>query len=40
MNIMCFTKTHDTFRFNMLMPTTPLLDSGLLGPVKIGSTSN
>lgn len=35
-----FTKTHDTFRFNMLMPNTPLLDSGLLGPVIIGSTSN
>ena len=30
-----FTKTHDSFRFDMLQPTTPLLDSGLLGPVQI-----
>ena len=30
-----FTKTHDSFRFDMLTSTTPLLDSGLLGPVRI-----
>jgi hypothetical protein len=31
------TKTHDAFRFDMLRATTPLLDAGLLGPVKIYS---
>ena len=30
-----FTKTHDAFRFDMLKSDTPLLDSGLLGPVRI-----
>ena len=30
-----FTQTHDSFRFDMLQSTTPLLDSGLLGPVRI-----
>lgn len=30
-----FTKTHDAFRFDMLRGSTPLIDSGLLGPVKI-----
>ena len=29
------TKTHDSFRFDMLRSKTPLLDSGLLGPVRI-----
>jgi hypothetical protein len=29
------TETHDVFRFGMLQPTTPLLDSGLLGPVTL-----
>jgi hypothetical protein len=29
------TKTHDAFRFDMLRATTPLLDAGLFGPVKI-----
>jgi hypothetical protein len=33
-------KTHDAFRFEMLNPTTPLLESGLLGPVKIYSSTN
>ena len=33
-----FTKTHDSFRFDMLMPNTPLLNSGLLGPVRILTT--
>jgi len=28
-------ETHDVFRFGMVQPTTPLLDSGLLGPVSI-----
>ena len=28
-------KTHDVFRFDMLNANTPLLESGLLGPVKI-----
>ena len=31
------TKTHDAFRFDMLNVNTPLLESGLLGPVKIYS---
>jgi hypothetical protein len=31
-------ETHDVFRFGMVQPTTPLLDSGLLGPVTIYST--
>ena len=30
-----FTKTHDGFRFDMIRGSTPLLDSGLLGPVRI-----
>ena len=30
-----FTKTHDAFRFDMLKADTPLLESGLLGPVRI-----
>jgi hypothetical protein len=30
-----FTKTHEEFRFGMLRGNTPLLDAGLLGPVKI-----
>jgi hypothetical protein len=29
------TETHDVFRFGMVRPTTPLLDSGLFGPVTI-----
>jgi hypothetical protein len=29
------TKTHDAFRFDMLRSSTPLLESGLLGPVKV-----
>jgi hypothetical protein len=29
------TKTHDAFRFDMLNVNTPLLESGLLGPVKV-----
>ena len=29
------TKTHDAFRFDMLKADTPLLPSGLMGPVKI-----
>jgi hypothetical protein len=33
-------KTHDAFRFDMLRASTPLLDAGLLGPVKIYSTVN
>jgi hypothetical protein len=32
-----FTKTHDAFRFNMITKDTPLLDSGLLGPVTLQS---
>jgi hypothetical protein len=35
-----YTKTHDKFRFDMLMPDTPLLDSGLLGPVRILTSYN
>ncbi|MES2428050.1 MAG: glycosyl hydrolase [Bacteroidota bacterium] len=31
------TKTHDVFRFDMLNVNTPLLESGLIGPVKIYS---
>lgn len=30
-----FTKTHDSFRFDFLKGKTPLIKSGLLGPVKI-----
>ena len=30
-----FTQTHDRFRFDMITGETPLLDSGLLGPVRI-----
>ena len=30
-----FTETHDVFRFGMVRPTTPLLDSGLFGPVTL-----
>lgn len=29
------TKTHETFRFDMLNVHTPILESGLIGPVKI-----
>jgi hypothetical protein len=29
------TETHDVFRFGMVRPTTPLLESGLLGPVTL-----
>ena len=32
-------KTHDAFRFDMLNANTPLLESGLLGPVKIYSST-
>lgn len=32
-----FTKTHDKFRFDMLTGSTPLLEAGLLGPVKVYS---
>jgi hypothetical protein len=32
------TKTHDAFRFDMLTGTTPLIDSGLLGPVSLLQT--
>ena len=35
-----FTKTHDAFRFDMLKSDTPLLDSGLLGPVQLMTNSN
>ena len=35
-----FTNTHDGFRFNMLTEKTPLLDSGLLGPVRILKNSS
>jgi len=34
-----FTKTHDAFRFDMLRGSTPLLEAGLLGPVKVYSTT-
>ena len=34
------TNTHDVFRFNMLTGKTPLLTSGLLGPVKILTRSS
>lgn len=34
-----FTKTHDKFRFDMTTGMTPLLDSGLLGPVQLVSIS-
>ena len=34
------TKTHDSFRFDMLKSNTPLLDSGLLGPVQILTSSD
>jgi len=30
-----FTTTHDGFRFDMLRGSTPLLDAGLMGPVRI-----
>jgi hypothetical protein len=30
-----FTRTHDVFRFDMLRESTPLTNSGLLGPVLI-----
>jgi hypothetical protein len=29
------TETHDVFRFDMVRPTTPLLESGLFGPVTL-----
>lgn len=34
------TKTHDEFRFQMLNVKTPILESGLLGPVQILYTDN
>ncbi|ASU36363.1 acetyl xylan esterase [Mucilaginibacter xinganensis] len=34
------TQTHDVFRFDMLNVNTPLLESGLLGPVKILSATD
>jgi hypothetical protein len=34
-----YTKTHDAFRFDMLKSDTPLLESGLLGPVRIVTSS-
>ncbi|WP_205411373.1 glycosyl hydrolase [Mucilaginibacter pineti] len=34
------TKTHDVFRFDMLNVNTPLLESGLLGPVKVYAATN
>ncbi|MCR8557778.1 hypothetical protein KXD93_09005 [Mucilaginibacter sp. BJC16-A38] len=34
------TKTHDAFRFDMLNVNTPLLESGLLGPVKLYSATD
>ena len=34
------TKTHEKFRFDMLKSDSPLLDSGLLGPVQIVTTAN
>ena len=34
------TKTHDAFRFDMLRGSTPLLESGLLGPVKVYETGD
>lgn len=33
------TQTHDVFRFNMLRASSPLIDAGLLGPVKILSAA-
>ena len=30
-----FTNTHDAFRFDMIKADTPLLESGLMGPVRI-----
>jgi hypothetical protein len=30
-----YTKTHDVFRFGEIRGSTPLIDSGLLGPVRI-----
>lgn len=35
-----FTTTHEIFRFDMLRPATPLLESGLLGPVRIFGSGN
>lgn len=34
------TKTHEVFRFDMLNINTPLLESGLLGPVKLYKSTN
>ena len=34
------TKTHDAFRFDMLNVNTPLLESGLIGPVRIYTATN
>jgi hypothetical protein len=34
------TKTHEVFRFDMLNVNTPLLESGLLGPVKLFSATD
>ena len=35
-----YTSTHDAFRFDFLTKNTPLLKSGLLGPVKLYLTGN
>jgi hypothetical protein len=35
-----YTKTHDAFRFDFLTGKTPLLKSGLLGPVKVYSAAD
>jgi hypothetical protein len=35
-----FTKTHDAFRFDMITKNTPLLEAGLLGPVKVLGEGN
>jgi hypothetical protein len=34
------TKTHESFRFDMLNVNTPMLESGLMGPVKVYSAAN
>lgn len=34
-----YTQTHDVFRFDMLRGSTPLIDSGLLGPIRIVASS-
>jgi len=35
-----FTSTHDAFRFDMITGNTPLLDAGLMGPVKLYIVKN